>query len=181
MKRILCFVLSLVFVFSLVACNKEGKKDKDVIDIEYFVKLGQIPECEYSIGYKVEDLKKALSESTDEEAYYDFREGKTSSSIDNGSYRFYYKNDNEDRGISYIVSFEKAFGFDTGSISVEILNAFEDIDFSEEELDEDNSFFLFGAPEGTLYKYEFGDYTVAFVFIDNALSATAVYTTDEWE
>lgn len=181
MKRFVCFVLSLVFVFSFAACNNKDKKDKDVIDIEYFVKLGQIPECEYSIGYDIENLKNALSENTDEESYYDFNEGKTKSSIDNGSYRFYYKNANKDNGISYIVSFEKAFGFDTGCVSIEILDAFEDIDFTEEELNDDNSFFLFGAPEGTLYKYEFGDYTVAFVFIDNALSATAVYTTDEWE
>ena len=96
-------------------------------------------------------------------------------------FQYYYYKDKADKGVSYIVSFEKAYGFEIGTLSLEIKNALPGFSFTEEKLDDDNGFFVLGATEGKVYKYSFEKNTVSFVFVDDALYATAIYTTDDWE
>ena len=40
---------------------------------------------------------------------------------------------------------------------------------------------MMGVSEGTVLSAEFGKNTVSFVFVDNALSATAIYKTQDWK
>ncbi len=182
MKRIVALFLSVLFVFSLTACGKDTKDDdKFTVDLEYYAALGQIPECEYKLGDSPDEIKTALeaaSKENDENIYY-FDEGDESSLIDNGIYNFYYKNEKADSGISYIVSYDTAFGFDIGTVSIEVSDAI-NAEYTEEEITEDNAFFVWGLENGKVYKYEFDDITVLFVFSDNALCATAIYNSD-WE
>jgi hypothetical protein len=48
-------------------------------------------------------------------------------------------------------------------------------------LNDKNSFFILGAAEGKVIKYKFKKNTVSFVFINDALFATAIYKTGDWE
>lgn len=183
MKKIISILLSILLIFSFAACGDESNSKGDIVDLGYFVKLGQIPECDYKIGDSVEtvneDLKKAAN--TSEDAVYDFVEGEENALIDGGLYSYYYKKANAQDGVSYIVSYDTAFGFEIGTLWVEIENAYEDINFTQEEMNDKNSFFLLGSPEGKVLKAEISDYTVSFLFVDNALCATAIYKTNDWK
>lgn len=181
MKRLFCMLLGLALCLSFAGCDKNNKKQADV-DIEYYAALGQIPECQFMLGEDpkvIEDeFNKAAEEN--EEYYLYIDEGEKNGIIDNGTYNFYYKKNSKENGIAYIISYDTAYGFGTGTISIELKEALGDIKYTEEPIDEDNAFFLMGAHEGTVIKCEFEKNTVMFVFEDNALCATAIYTND-WE
>ena len=84
-------------------------------------------------------------------------------------------------GISYIVNFNKAFGFEIGTVSVEISDALKEFKSVEEDLNDDNAFFVLGNQDGKVLKYKFSKNTVSFVFVNDALYATAIYKTNDWE
>ena len=155
------------------------------VDLEYYVKLGQIPESEYQIGSDPEVIKEKLKAIADnpenDHAVYDVIEGNQNVLIDGGLYNYYYKKANKSNGISYLISYDTAFGFEIGDVIVEFKDAFKDIEFKEEPLSEKNAFFLPGTSEGSVLKTTISDFTVSFIFVDNALCATALYLTDEWK
>ena len=182
MKRIVCLLLVFVLAFSFTACSKKkDKKQENSVDIEYFAKLGQIPECEYSLGDDVEKVKSELSAAAekDEGKMYDFQEGEKTAFIFDGKHNYYYVKERADKGLAYIATYDKAYGFEIGEISITVKNALGDIKYTEEPLSQDNAFFVFGAQNGSVIKCEFGNKTVMFVFDDNALCATAVYLTED--
>lgn len=187
MKRILSFLLIAVLMFSLAACQKDDDKVEAKVDIEYFAELGQIPECKYRLGQNGDDIKKELSESVssdsseehgEEGQYFEIQEGKNNVLLDNGIYNFYYKKADSAKKISYIVSYDTAYEFKTGTIIKEVIDSLGDLEYKKEKISENDLFFLIGAPEGDVIKLEFEKNTVIFVFIDNALCATAIYTND---
>ncbi len=182
MKKIICLILSLALVFSFAACGKEKEEVKEnSVDIEYFAKLGQIPECEYKLGADVETLKDELSKQAEEnDTYYEVQEGEETVLVYDGKHNFYYLKDEEEAGISYIASYDNAFGFEIGEISLTVKEALGEIDFVEEELSSDNAFFIFGAQNGSVIKCEIGKNTLMFVFDNNALCATALFVTEKW-
>ena len=185
MKKILCLILALVFVFSFTACGKEKKNDNGSgIDYEYFAKSGQMPELNYSLGTDTEKVKSELSAVAESEegehSVYNVTEGENNVLIDNGSVCYYYKKANPEKGISYIVNYDKAFGFEIGTISLEVKKALEKFNPVEEPISEENAFFMFGMTSGNVVKCEFGENTLLFVFDENALCATAIYVTKEW-
>ncbi len=185
MKRLLSLVLAFVMIFIFAACkDNEGKKDFNSIDIEYYANLGQMPECEYSLGESVSKINDELSkqfESSDiEEMVYNVSENGNRVLIDNGQFKYYYLKENEADGISYIVSFDTAFGFEIGTLIVEVKDALSDFEYKTAEISKDNVFFLFGSPDGSVITCEFEENTVMFVFENNALCATALYKTSDW-
>ena len=181
MKKLFCFLLILAVCLSFTGCDKSENKQADV-DIEYFAALGQIPECKFMLGDDPEVIKnefnKLAEENDDNYLYVD--EGENNGLIDNGTYNFYYKKNSKDKGIDYLISYDTAYGFKIGTICIEIKDALGDIEYAEEPISSENAFFLMGANEGTVIKCEFEKNTVMFVFTDNALCATAIYTND-WE
>lgn len=182
MKRILAIIFSAVILFTFSACgSKKTDEDKFTVDLEYYADLGQIPECQYKLGSDPETVKAELSAAAEEneENLYFLDEGEENILIDNGIYNFYYKKDDAEDGISYIASFEKAFGFEIGTVSIEIKDAI-DAEYEEEEATDDNAFFVWGLQSGSVLRYEFDDVTVLFVFEDNALCATAIFNSN-WE
>lgn len=184
MKKIICLILAFILIFSLSACgeNKNSGK-KDAVDLEYYVSLGQIPEFQIALGDEVSKVKDTLSSAPEgnDEYYFEVINGKENVLLNNGSYNLFYKNDKEDKGISYIVSFETAFGIETGALIVEVKDMFSSVEFVEEKLTEDNAFFMWGVMDGSILKAEFDKYTVIFVFVDNSLTATAIYKTNDWK
>ena len=186
MKRLVCLLLCFIFVFSFTACGKDDKKEnKNGIDIEYYAKLGQMPELNYPLGTDVEKVKNELSAAAESEegehSVYSVTEGENNVLIDNGEVCYYYKKANPEKGISYIVNYGKAYGFEIGTVSLEIKEALKEFNPVEEPLTEENAFFMFGVESGSIIKCSFDENTVLFVFNENALCATAIYVSKEWE
>ena len=184
MKRLICLFLSFLFIFSFSGCKKDKNESSDgSIDLEYYAKVGQMPETKYALGEDIETVNKELKEIYDtvEESVYNVSEKEDYVKIDSGTFQYYYKKAKQSEGISYIVSFDSGFEFALGTVSIEIKNALKKYEYKEEELNENNSFFVLGSPEGSILKYEFKDNTVAFVIVDDALYATAIYKTNDWE
>ncbi len=182
MTRFLALLSAFLVLIGLTACGQKNDKDnKYTVDLQYYADLGQIPECEYKLGDSAEEIKGAFeaAASENEENLFNFDEGEETTLIDNGVYNFYYKNKKVADGISYIVSYDTAFGFEIGAISIEVAKAI-NAEYTEEELSPDNAFFVWGVENGKVLKYEFDDTTVLFVFNDNALCATAIYNSN-WE
>ncbi len=186
MKKLACFMLTVLMIFSFMACQKENNEsEKNTIDLEYYAKLGQIPECDYMLGDSVNKVKSELS-ALDEKYkgengfVYMVQEGEKTVEINNGDYLYFYTKDNEANGISYIVNLGTAFGFEPGTVSIEITDALSAYEYTEEEANDDNTFFLPDFTNCTVFKYEFDNHVVSFVFQDNALCATAVYDSANW-
>ena len=179
MKKFLCLILAIVLCFCFTACKHE-RKDEPTLDIEYFAELGQIPECDYSLGddpAKIEaDFRKFIEE--DEHYYLNIEESDNNVLIDNGTYKFYYKKDETDKGIAYLVTFDTAYGFEIGTISLEIKEALGETEYTEEKITDNNAFFILGAENGSVIKYKSENNTVLCVFDNNALCATAIYKND---
>ncbi len=184
MKKLLSVLLIFGLMLCLTACGEEKKiKNENTVDLEYYAHLGQIPECEYALGDDVEKAKSELNAAADadpEKTYY-LQEGKRNVLIDSGTQNYYYIKEKAADGISYIVSYETAYGFEIGAIDIEIKDAIADTEYKEEKLSEDNAFFLVGASEGSVIRCEFEKNTILFVFQDNALCATAIYKNDDWK
>lgn len=181
MKKIIAILLCLIFVFSLSACKDKKDDNSNKVDIEYYANSGTMPETTYSLGtdpQKIKDELSAIAANAEDEYVYDVIEGENNVLIDNGTFNYYYKKAEPEKGINYIVNYDSAYGIELGSVIVEVKRAFKGIEFKEETLNEDNAFFIFGAQDGTVLKAEFETNTISFVFVDNALCATAIYTND---
>jgi len=193
LSLILCAALSVCFV----ACGGNDNKNKNTIDLEYYAKLGQMPEAEYCLGENPNTVIKGLEGIMDQEIaeheddpthshghdeqefYFEIVQGEKNVLLDNGNICYYYNKANESKGISYIVNYDTAFGFEIGTVVLEVQNAFPDIKFTEEPLTEENAFFASYVLNGTVLKAELEGATVVFVFQENELYATAMYN-ENW-
>ncbi len=192
MKKLLCLCLSLILCLSFCGCdNEKGKENK--IDLEYYAKLGKMPEAKFTLGANVdkvinelESIETKENESVvedhnhehdfeKEEFFFEVVEGEKSVLLDNGSICYYYNKANKEKGISYIVNYGTAYGFPLGTIITEVENSLSKIEFSEEKLTSENAFFADYVLNGTVLKAEFEKATVLFVFQENELFATAIY------
>lgn len=187
MKRIISLILVSAMLFIACGCKEEKKVSESKVDVKIYAVKGEMPETKFKIGDDIEYIKSELSKNVSEtqkddenDGTFTFTEGEQTALIDTGNFNFYYKKANIDDGVSYIVSLGSAFGFEIGTLNVDIIEALSDYEYSAEELNDDNGFFILGSRDGKVLKYSFGEYTVSFVFIDNALSATALYLTKEW-
>lgn len=182
MKRVLSLMLALTFVFCFVGCGKEKTEEKQgTLDIEYYAKAGQMPECNYHLGSDVETVKTELSASAeDSEAVYNVTEGENNVLIESGTFSYYYKKAEPEKGIGCIVNYGKSYGFDMGTVILEVKEAIEGCEYVEEPADDKNAFFMFGAADGTVIKCTADGNTVVFVFRDNALCATALFSGTDW-
>lgn len=181
MKKIICLLLCISFFFTFSAC----KEEKDVIklnSVEEFATEGKIPECDYALGDDPEIIKSDFSKLAEdnEENYYFFDEEIDYSVIDNGVNKFFYKTNEKYKGVSYIVIFDEAYGFSIGTTVENLKKEMTGIQFSEEKLNEENTFFMKTKREGKVLKYKFSNNTVMFIFDGGRLCATAIYTKD-WE
>ena len=107
-------------------------------------------------------------------------EGEKTVRIDNGDFVYYYEKANKDKGISYIIATSKGYGFGVGTSILEIKNALPELEYTEEDATDDNSFFLMGTMDGTVLKYTFKTRVISFFFSENELTAVTLYDTDNW-
>ncbi len=198
MKKLFCILLSVSLICLLAACSNDEEKNKsgNTVDLEYYASLGKMPEIEYTLGTDVNKIDKELSKRFDEELashqediydthghetvfYYEKVEGENNVLLDNGHFCYYYKKANKDKGVSYIVNYDIAYGFQLGTVISEIKDACPKIKFTEEPLNDDNAFFADYIENGTVLTYKFENTSVSFVFQNNELFATAIYN-ENW-
>lgn len=179
MKKILCLVLCVIFVFSFAACDKNSNKNSNhSVDIEYYAKLGQINDLEYKLGDAIDKTKTTLSETVDdhgESLYFDYTSGDYTVMTD-GAVCACYKTEDESAGITQIVKYGDAYGFTVGDISTQIRDIMSDMgyDATERAATRDDIFFLPAGADMTVLEYKINDNTVLFVFQEHALSATVI-------
>lgn len=181
MKKILCLILCMFFVFSLVSCKQEsGSNPSHSIDIVYYAKLGQINELNYILGGNVQDARDLLNETTDDHGepnYFDFESGDYTVMTD-GQICVCYKTDDEEGGITHIVKYGDAYGFTVGAVSTQIRDIMRDVFESEatERSSKDGElFFLPSGADMTVLEYKnIADTNILFVFQEHALSATVI-------
>lgn len=185
MKKFISLILCIALVCICFSGCKDNKKYETTgsVDVEYYAKLGQMPECEYSLGTDAEAIKEKAEKhfNESEEAYYSLEEGEKSVLIDTGDFKYYYEKEKADKGVSLIVNNNTAFGFSLGTVSVEIENALSKFKGEKVTDVENDLFFVISATDNVEgIKYIFGDNAVIFVFSDNALIATAIYSLENW-
>ena len=183
MKKLAALILSLLMLFSFAACKKEEEKQKEKpahsIDVEYYAKIGQIPEHKYHIGSSAEDMKEAfkkegeeLAESSEDEHIHDvysFIEEDDYCILVYESANYYYKDDGK---ISAVISLDSSYDFKIGYLPKQITDV-----LGESELKKGDKETIFFLPMPDNYKYleyTFGENTLLFVFEQNALCATAL-------
>ena len=181
MKKFLSLVLCVIFALCLCACgDKSGKKDSHSVDVEYYAKLGQINEVSYKLGDDVDTTKEtlgtAIKDDEDEFLYYDYTSGDYTVMTD-GTVCCCYKTEDKSSGLTNIVKYGDAYGFNQGAISTEVRDTMADLGFtaSEREAKSGELFFLPSSGTLTVLQYDFDTNTVLFVFEEHALSATVIY------
>ena len=181
MKRIICLLLCLIVFCNFSACKKQENTENTNLITEYANK-GKIPECDYTLGDDPEKIKSDFLKASqeDEDNYYFFDEETDYSVIDNGVNKIFYKTNQKYKGVTYIVVFDMDYEFSIGTSVSELKSNITGIQFSEETLSEDNAFFMKNSREGKVLKYKFAENTVMFIFDNDRLCATAIYTND-WE
>ncbi len=200
MKRVLCFLLTFVFLFSFVACKDENPEVTSSVenksnDIKEAVLKGEIPELKLSLGDSVEDLEnyydqlEAQIEESHEEGeghvhdehdiYMNISSGELSVTYEIGTEKYYYEKEKSDEGISVICSLEAAFGFVNGTSRSDIEARLADLNTQSLQAGEDELYF---APlsDALILRYTEGDYQLDFYFSDNQLVATVLRDTENW-
>lgn len=183
------FLLVLVIILSLCGCGdkKETKKELEV-DIEYYAKLGQMPECEFKLGDSIEVFDEHIENSSElghthdiNTVCYELVENDDYTAVYAGSNQYYFGNKNKDKGIGVLVSFDGAYGFEAGSVSVEIAEELASAGYEAElrDAEEEDAFFLSSVTDFTCLEYEFSGKTVKFIFEENELCACSL-SSEDW-
>lgn len=195
MKKLLSVLVCLSLIFVFTGCGDNNKENVDNIDLEYYAKIGKIPELDYALGedpQSIEDELSALAPIKEElpneqehnhevtEFYFEKIEGEKNVLLDNGVAGYYYNKNNKKNGVSLIVNYDTSFGFEIGTVSVEIKNALKDYKFTEKDVNEDNAFFATYISNGTVLETFVNDVGFMFVFQENELFATAIYDKNNW-
>ena len=180
MKKILSLVLCIIFALSLTACgNKSGGGSEHSVDVEYYVRLGQISDLRYKLDDSVEDAKAALGETLDdhgESNYFDYESGEHTI-ITDGSVYCCYKTDDESAGITHFVKYGDVYGFTVGAVSTQVRDTMSNMGYESQEREAKSGelFFLPASAGITVLEYQIKENTVLFVFQEHALSAAVIY------
>lgn len=175
----LCLVLSLVFVGCAEKGKTDDKKESHSVDVEYYAKIGQIPEHKYALGADAQKMlkefeaidKENAEESEDEHghAVYSLIENDDHSILIYENAKYYYKSDSK---VFAIVSLDDSYGFKVGDVSHQITKVLGEC---EEKIGDKDTLFFLPMPEAFTYvEYKFGDNTLIFAFEENLLCATAL-------
>lgn len=183
MKRIIALILCVSMAFLLSGCGQKEKKSepKHSVDVEYYAKIGQIPEHKYHLGADAEEMEEELEKEDEKNreenpdahlhSVYGLIEREDYDILAYSGANYYFKKDGK---ISAIVSLDKSYGFEIGDLSLEIKKALSEFEAEEKKGTEDVIFFLPSAESYTYFEYKFGENTVIFTFQNNALCAVAL-------
>lgn len=190
-KKYFALIMCLVLCVSFSACGSK-KTEKIGVDVSYYAKLGKIKECDFALGDNgeqvVEEIKATIPSGDGEDAgdthtetdgdeieFCNTYEGEGYVSVDIPGITFRYNS--ESKKIYRIVSLKEAYGFQTGTISIEVQKAMKSYGLETEErsLTEEERLMAAGSESDTCLEYKFGENYVLFFFSENALYATVIY------
>lgn len=181
MKKITALFLSFLIILTFSACGKQEKKEKNThtVDVEYYAKIGQIPEHKYHLGSSAEDMREDFKaqEQENSEDSNDGHAHEVYTLIEDDNYdilvyenaNYYYKDDGK---ISAVVSLDNSYDFKIGDLAKQITDVLGESEIKDG--DEDAIFFLPMPENYTYLEYKFADNNLIFVFEQNALCATAL-------
>lgn len=187
MKKLLVLFLTVLFVLSFAGCKDKNGKDAPKVKTEgeTAVESGNIPDLSFQLGSdpdNIEDFYEdyiSKNEGTDE--YIVEQEGELTVLLETNSVKYYYEKEKEDNGIGFIAVLSDCLGYERGVMMPEdIQNEFVATgtlsDATEEEM-----FFLPAYEENCkVLKYDFGRYKLEFYFVNDFLSATVIYDSENW-
>ena len=198
MKRYIAVLLAVLTLFSFCSCgdNSHNISDDDLSsDIMYYLSLGKIKEADFALGTNPEEIDNAKLEPSHEiggdanvgdehnhEQGVVKEEGVVSYHYTYGPFQYYYNKGKEDKGVSFIVSLDKAYGFTVGITSkFEIENALSNLEPEKRKAESDDFFFMVVEIEDCeMLIYEYEKYTLSFYFKDDILICTTLQNSEEW-
>ena len=162
------FVCFCVFMFA-AGCGDENAKTSHGVDIAYFADIGAMPESELKLGDTAPEQKE------DNESYFFYSEG-DKGCASTGEFNYYYDTSEKEPKISAIAGFNTCYGFENGSISIEITKALDSqgIDYKERAAGVDELFFLPAGEGRSVIECKSLKHNLIFVFEDNALCAVLI-------
>ena len=186
MKKITALLLCFILFFAFTGCKDKAKNDNTPahsIDVEYYAKLGQIPEHKYALGADAVEMQAAFEDEDEKNAeehedehfhsVFSLMEMDDYSFLSYGNANYYFKGDSN-KSVYCIVSFDTAYDFKIGDVTIEVKKALSKFEAEEKQGDSEKLFFLPNAEDCTYLEYTFGDNTVIFAFQDSSLCATMI-------
>ena len=183
MKKLFALLLCVVLVLGLAACKKDKKEEvtEHTIDVEYYAKIGQIPEHEYHLGSDADEMKQAFikedeknnenSEDGHTHSVYSYMEEEEFDVLSYKSAKYYYR---DDKKVAAIVSLDASYDFQIGDLLPQVKSALSKLEAEEKKGDKETIFFLPSPESYTYLEYTFGENRLLFVFQDTALCAVAL-------
>ncbi|MBR4909934.1 MAG: hypothetical protein IKZ47_01255 [Clostridia bacterium] len=184
MKKALLIICAALMLFA-AGCKKDAKATVEhSVDIAYYADTGAVPGAAFKAG-------ETVSEGFEENENMFVVENGARSFASSGDYYYYFDIDSPPFTVDAVVSFTDCYGFDIGTVSIEVTKVLEaqGIKYNEHEPANEELFFLPGA--GTVYSEEDSasgrkiertvvectslKHKLIFVFEENALCAAACF------
>ncbi len=191
MKRIIALLCAAILVFTLVGCGENKKDEGYSVDIEYFLKTGQVKEAEFALGTPIKDIEKQIEKHMNEENA-NLCQGEEIVLVEGTDYNYYnapdfyyyYNVGNEEKGISCIVGFTDIYGFSvgqTGEYTVKTALEQEKLEVTADIADEDEFFFMpFSIENCRKLTCSIDNNVLVFYFENDVLIAGVIYNTENW-
>ena len=168
MRKICALLLCFSILLFATGCGGENAKPAHDVDIAYFADMGTFPESELKLGDSVPE------ETENDETYY-FYDNADKSYFSTGEFNYYYDASQKEPKISAIVGFNTCYGFENGSVSIEITAALDSQGIKyKERIPAENELFFLPAAERSVIECESLKHNLIFVLEDNALCATLI-------
>ncbi|MBQ7045587.1 MAG: hypothetical protein IJN65_03740 [Clostridia bacterium] len=189
MKRIISLILVAVIACSFVGCKGEENKTNHTTDVEYYAKLGKIPEMELALGASEDQVQKHYEggRPADDDDGHDHilelnrMEGNLTVRLDAGNVLYYYEKAKKDNGVSVLISFDTAYDFEVGiAMPQDVKNAISAEGTLTDATSEQLFFLPFVEGDAKILTYNFDNIRLQFVFINDFLSATVLTDTNNW-
>ena len=189
MKKLICLLLALVFVFSFAACGEKEKSyaDKGDGSIDKYAKEGKIPEYEVSLGSSHDAIIEYFNTLAEEQDNHDLimveQEGNIAVNLANGVQSFYYEKEHKEKGAAvFIVTGDTAFGLEIGTtVTKSDVTKKLKADYTVAEATADQLYFLPGTVDGVdILSANYDKIRLDFFFFDGFLSAISLTNTEYW-
>lgn len=186
MKKLLSVILALVLVLALfTACEKVDHKEnltssKQTVELANLASNGKIPEMQFGIGAKVDEVKKYYNDQFENDPFamelVEYEVGEYTK-LDLGAYAYYYETNNLEGGIVGVTAVDSAFGFAMNLTLLEDVQAAAPSDAVLTLATAKELFFIpGGAPEGAQMLYlNAGEYGLKLFFFNGYLSAVSLF------
>ena len=176
MKKVIALALAACTALCLCSCKKTEKAKSEIADL---AKQGKMTESEFDLGTDPSVIINAF-EDKKEELTVNEGESTVKLSLDNFDYHYYKSS--KDNGISVIVNFGDAYGFENGQAMSDDVTKAIDGKYTLKTATPEQTYFLRDSAQNCeVLSYTFGNYRLEFYFIDYFLAATCLADMNYWQ